>query len=198
MLETISELEDQLISKNLEPLHITFRLSFQRFTDRDKLVQKLIFGHRDLREKIFIIWNRFSLLIHSYNIISTDIQAKSKSTQQKVNTQSTKRDSDASMPTQFQSLLLPCSASTLSRMLLAPSSWPSKISLSTTETSTLHGVSPMSDALEEVSRPSSPLTYQVQLGVPNLRTKWWDKSLQFQLSGDHHMNRHGLTQHLAV
>lgn len=193
MLVTILKLEDQLILNDLVHLHMTLRPNCQRFTVKEWSVQKLTCGLRERREKTFIIWSQFLLWIHSYNIILTDIQESRRLIQLQASIQSIKKDSEPSTPTQFQLLLQPCSESMLSRMLSPPCSWPSKILSSTTKTSTLHGVLPMLDALEEISQLFLPLIYQDQLEVPSSKTKWQDKDLLFRPSGLHRIIRHGPT-----
>ena len=142
ILVTISGEVEVLISRSSEHSPIMWTQSSQKLL-KDLLVLKLIFSLKDRRERIFITLSLFLLWTQSCNIISSDIQEKKKFLQLRVNIQFIKRDSEQSMPIQFQLLpqLVLVKMSLL--MLSIPSSWQFKISLSSTKTSILHLVSVM-------------------------------------------------------
>ena len=195
MLVTISELEDPSISKNLVVSHLMFRLSCQRSTVQNSLILRLTFSLKDKKEKTSIIWSLFLLLIRPYKRIWADIQEKKKSQPPKVNIQFTSKDIDAFMPILFQSLLLLCLVLMLLRMHLRLYSWLSLILSKTTEMLILHGASQMSDAHTETWAQCSQQIWPKHLVMPNLKTKWLDKDHQFQLCGQPHTIKPGLTQH---
>lgn len=191
---TTSELEDQSILRNLVVSHSMFKLNCQRFTVRDILIQKLTSSLKDRKEKTFIIWSQFLLLINLYKLIWADIQEKKRSLRPKVNIQFTSKDIDVFMPTQFQLLPLQCLELMLSRMLLPLFSWLWPISSNMIETLILHGVFQMLDAHIE-TWPQFFQEIWVELSaMPNLKTKWSDKSHQFQLCGQPHTIKPGLIQ----
>lgn len=151
-----------------------------------------------MRERTSITSNQYLLLMRAYSIILPDTQEKKRSLQQSVNTLFIKKALDAFMPTQFQLLLLPCLVLMLSPMLSTLFSWPSKIWLSTIKTLTLHLVSVMLDAAIKGWMWSSEMVLAEPLEHPLSKTRWLDKDRQFQLSGKHLMDKHGLNLLLEV
>ena len=187
------KLVNQLMWRNSDPSLTTCRLSFLK-SHRGILAQRLIFSHRDKREKIFITLNQFLSLILSFNTILLDTQERKKFPLRSVSTLFIKKDSELFMPTLSQLLLPHALESMLSMMHLIHFSWLSKIWSNTTKTLTLLSVSVMWEWSIENSTLFLGMISTNKLEVHNLKTLWLDKNLQFQLSGELHMDNLGQIQ----
>ena len=192
-----SEPVNQSMSRNLVASPTISRLSSLK-SPLDNPALNRTFSLKEWRERIFIIWSQYLLLIHASNTTLLDITVKKRFLLPFLSIPSIKRDSEPFMPTQSQWPPEHAWALMSLPMLSTPFSWQFRTLSSTTKTLTSPSVSVTLDSFLETSRSLSCQSWADQLEMLLSRRKWSDKSPQCQPSGEHLTGNLGPTLPWAI